>query len=59
MSSTFERPDADLPKIIQAWEEWERGEESPGKAMTNMKKAGLDQLLVELRESGWQPQRIG
>ena len=59
MSSTFERPEADLAKIVQAWDEWERGEESPGKALTNMKKAGLDQVLRELHESGWHPQRVG
>jgi hypothetical protein len=59
MSSTFERPDADLAKIVQAWDEWERGEESPGKALSSMKKAGLDQLLRELQASGWQPQRVG
>lgn len=59
MSSTFERPDTDLAKIIQAWDEWERGEESPGKTMTSMKKAGLDQLLRELHESGWKSQRVG
>lgn len=58
MSSTFERPGTDLAKIVQAWQEWERGEESPGKAMTNMKKAGLDQLLNELQEVGWQSQRV-
>jgi len=57
MSSTFERPDADLAKIVQAWEEWERGEESPGRTMTTMKKAGLDQLFQELQASGWRPQR--
>jgi hypothetical protein len=59
MSSTFERPETDLAKIVQAWDTWERGEESPGKTMTNMKKAGLDQLLRELKESGWQPQSVG
>lgn len=55
MSSTFDRPSADLTKIVQAWQEWESGEESPGRAMTNLKKAGLDQLLEELAQSGWQP----
>lgn len=59
MSSSFVRPEADLAKIVQAWDEWERGEESPGKALTNMKKAGLDQLLRELQDSGWHPQSVG
>jgi hypothetical protein len=58
MSSNFERPETDLAKIVQAWDEWERGEESPGKTMTNMKKAGLDQLFRELKESGWKPHSV-
>ena len=45
MTSSFERPAADLNKIIAAWDEWERGEEAPGKTMTNMKKAGLAEIL--------------
>ena len=49
MSSTFERPAADLNKILSAWDEWERGEEAPGKTMTNMKKAGLAEILKEDR----------
>ncbi|MEN9821798.1 MAG: hypothetical protein RLZ04_224, partial [Actinomycetota bacterium] len=40
MSSTFERPAPDLGKILNAWEEWERGEENPGRVLTNMKTAG-------------------
>ncbi len=55
MSSTFERPAADLNKILSAWDEWERGEEAPGKTMTNMKKAGLAEILKELQTSGWKP----
>ena len=55
MASTFERPAADLNKILSAWDEWERGEEAPGNTMTNMKKAGLAEILKELQESGWKP----
>ena len=55
MSSTFERPAADLNKILSAWDEWERGEEAPGNTMTNMKKAGRAEILKELQESGWKP----
>lgn len=55
MSSTFERPSPDLSKILTAWEEWEKGEQNPGKVLTNMKTAGLHEILRELSESGWKP----
>ncbi|MFZ9124737.1 MAG: hypothetical protein EBS22_10400 [Acidimicrobiia bacterium] len=55
MSSVFERPAPDLGKILTAWEEWERGEENPGRVLTNMKTAGLAEVLRELTESGWTP----
>jgi hypothetical protein len=35
-------------KLLQFWMEWERGEESPGKVLANLKTAGLDRLLQEL-----------
>jgi len=55
MSSAFERPAPDLTKILTAWEEWEKGEETPGRVLTNMKTAGLAEVLRELTESGWMP----
>jgi hypothetical protein len=51
--SSFERPAPDLSKIIAAWEEWERGEQNPGKVLTMMKTAGLAEILNELKSSGW------
>ena len=55
MSSAFERPAPALTKILTAWEEWEKGEETPGRVLTNMKTAGLAEVLRELTESGWTP----
>ena len=55
MSSAFERPAPDLTRILTAWEEWEKGEETPGRVLTNMKTAGLAEVLRELTESGWTP----
>ncbi len=52
---SFEQPAPDLSKIVAAWDEWERGEESPGRVLANMKTAGLDRVLAELTESGWAP----
>ena len=51
----FEAPAPDLSKLISAWEEWEAGEQSPGKVLANMKTAGLAQVLRRLVDTGWSP----
>lgn len=43
-------PPEDLPppepaKLLNLWMEWERGETPPGQALSNLKKAGLRELL--------------
>lgn len=50
---TFEPPD--LAKIIAALDEWEKGDESPGRALANMKAAGLARVLAQLAAEGWTP----
>lgn len=52
---SFERPAPDLTKLLNAWEEFERGEQQPGKVLANLKTAGLPEVLRELIESGWAP----
>jgi hypothetical protein len=52
---SFERPAPDLVKLQKAWDEFERGEQAPGKVLANLKTAGLDQVLAELIETGWTP----
>ncbi len=52
---SFERPAPDLSKLLFAWEEFERGEQQPGKVLANLKTAGLSEVLNELIESGWSP----
>ncbi len=52
---SFEQPAPDLTKILAAWEEFEKGEESPGRVLANMKTAGLDAVLAELTATGWTP----
>ena len=52
---SFEQPAPDLGKIIAAWDEFERGEEAPGRVLANMKTAGLDAVLAELAATGWAP----
>lgn len=52
---SFERPAPDLTKLLSAWEEFERGEQQPGKVLANLKTAGLPEVLQELVDSGWTP----
>lgn len=52
---SFERPAPDLVKLIAAWEEFERGEQPPGKVLANLKTAGLAEVFAELAQSGWTP----
>jgi len=35
----FERPAPDLNKLQTAWDEWERGEQLPGKVLANLGSA--------------------
>lgn len=51
----FERPAPDLTKLLAAWEEFERGEQAPGKVLANLKTAGLPEVLNELIATGWSP----
>jgi hypothetical protein len=52
---SFERPAPDLNKLLAAWEEFERGEQQPGKVLANLKTAGLGEVLSQLTASGWSP----
>lgn len=52
---TFERPMPDLQKLVAAWEQWESGEEAPGRVLANLKTAGLAEVLQELVATGWTP----
>lgn len=51
----FETPAPDLDKLRSHWEQWERGEETPGRVLANLKTAGLADLLRQLAESDWRP----
>ena len=51
----FDRPPPDLQKLITAWEQFEAGEESPGRVLANLKTAGLPQVLQQLVDAGWTP----
>ena len=51
----FDTPPPDLGKLIAAWEQWETGEEAPGKVLASLKTAGLPEVLKQLADSGWTP----
>ena len=52
---SFERPAPDLAKLVAAWDEFEAGEEMPGKVLANLKTAGMAEVLAQLVASGWAP----
>ena len=54
-TASFQRPAPDLAKLIAALEEWEKGEETPGRVLANLKTAGLDEVLAQLKAQGWVP----
>jgi hypothetical protein len=41
-------PPPDPKKLLAAWNEWESGEETPGRVMANLKTAGMAELLEQL-----------
>lgn len=42
------RPPADPTKLLGQWMAWERGEETPGRVMANLKTGGLREVLEAL-----------
>ena len=47
----MERPPPDPHKLLTAWMEWERGEAPPGRVLSNLKTAGMRELLDALVEA--------
>ena len=46
----MDRPPPAPLKLLSAWMEWERGEPPPGRVMSNLKTAGMRELLEALVE---------
>jgi len=44
----MDKPPPDPVKLLGYWEEWERGETTPGRVMANLKTAGMPDLLRQL-----------
>lgn len=47
----MDRPAPDPRKLLDHWEEWERGETPPGRVMSDLKTGGLRELLSDLAEA--------
>ena len=44
----MDRPPPDPAKLLAAWMEWERGATPPGRVMSDLKIAGMRELLESL-----------
>lgn len=44
----MDRPPPDPRKLLASWQEWERGESTPGRVMADLKTGGLPELLEQL-----------
>jgi hypothetical protein len=42
------RPARDAAKLLATWMDWEKGRETPGRVMADLKKGGLREVLEEL-----------
>jgi hypothetical protein len=51
----MDRPPPDPKKLLTAWMEWERGETPPGRVMSNLKTAGMKELLEDLAARAPEP----
>ena len=47
----METPPPDPAKMLAFWDEWERGEATPGRLVANLKTAGLPALLRSMVEA--------
>jgi hypothetical protein len=43
-----ELPPPEPTKLLAYWMEWEKGETPPGRVMSNLKTAGMKELLEQL-----------
>ena len=51
---SMETPPPDPAPLLATWMEWERGESTPGKVLSDLKRGGMRELLeaaVEAKEA--------
>jgi len=46
----MDRPPPDPVKLLDIWMRWERGEETPGRVMADLKTGGLREVLEHLAD---------
>lgn len=46
----MELPPADPQKLLATWMEWERGDNTPGQILADLKRSGLRQVLEHLAD---------
>jgi hypothetical protein len=46
----MDRPPPEPTKLLAYWMEWEKGETPPGRVMSNLKTAGMRELLEQLSQ---------
>ena len=56
--TTEERPPPDPKRLLGYWMEWEKGETPPGRVMSNLKTAGLRDVLEELAAAAEESQPV-
>lgn len=52
-------PPPDPAKMLTAWMDWERGEQTPGKTLADLKRAGLREVLERLATEQAEPDGAG
>jgi hypothetical protein len=51
-AAPFEPPTPDAAKCLADWMEFERGEQTPGRVLANLKTHGMRELLERLAAEG-------
>ena len=55
----MDRPPPDPVKLLDIWMRWERGEETPGRVMADLKTGGLRDVLEHLVNPSAAPDSTG
>jgi predicted methyltransferase len=48
----MDRPPPDPVKLLDIWMRWERGDETPGRVMADLKTGGMREVLEHLADPG-------
>ena len=56
--TTEERPPPDPKRLLGYWMEWEKGETPPGRVISNLKTAGMRDVLEQLAAAAEESQPV-